>query len=437
MMEFILFLSLTILLVGTYFIWPSRWNIDAHLKLGLAITAYFIPIFLTQQLGLFSTQLLEQYTYIMFFGAIFHLIGLFVGDRLKLVRIVNVKYTFSGRIEDALPSLENKLVFVSVTAMIVMVVCYYIMGFIPMFAADPLSAKFFKGIYQEPYQVVALPFRTSYQILVVLIPILLAVWWQTKNNKYFALALGAILLIITTLTRTPSFTGILIFIGVFAAINKQYFGLYLIFVTTSYFLGSAIYYIFGVVFEIDQFTALYKNTDFWSIIALGAPDITDQLKFLDRFNQYNLTNGFTYGKTFFGGLVPFNYPWNPSVWTLTVLNDSVGVDNINSGGLRLPVALWGYTAFGWFGVAVISFFSGVFWGNAVKFAKTYTENTNIVFGVLVTMFYINIGGFFGYFYRMSIYSLPTIFVVLLLSYFLNFGRNLRFTGYNSKSKEIE
>jgi len=150
--------------------------------------------------------------------------------------------------------------------------------------------------------------------------------------------------------------------------------------------------------------AMYEKDNIFETIALGAPDVLDHLTFLKSFNNTPL---YTYGRTFYGGLIPGHYKWNPAVWSLMVSNPDGDLNEITSGGLRLPLPLWGYVSFSWTGVVLLSFFSGLINGYLIKAIKKMIKETqSIIVITVVILLYVNVYTQFVTFYALSMYSIP-------------------------------
>ena len=102
----------------------------------------------------------------------------------------------------------------------------------------------------------------------------------------------------------------------------------------------------------------------WLTIADSAPDVPDALSFLATWSRYG--QPMTEGRTFWGGLIPGNFPWNPSVWSITLGNETVNIQEVASGGLRLPAPIWGLVSFGLLGVILVPLVSGLLGGFVTK-----------------------------------------------------------------------
>jgi hypothetical protein len=297
-----------------------------------------------------------------------------------------------------------------------MAACFVWMGFLPMFADDPLAAKFFRGPYRWQSKTLAAAYRFSYYMVATLIPVAFAAWYVTRRKSHLLAALMGVAAMALALTRGPVVGGFLLFLGLVAAPKRYGFRAYLIFVLLIYPFGAASYFLLGRVFDVYGLFGYYKTDTLWDIIASGSPDVAEHLNFLGSFLSYG---DFTHGRTFWGGLIPGNYSWNPAVWTLTLNAGGLNradVTEVISGGLRLPVAIWGYTAFGWLGSAGVSFLSGCIWGIGATFTKRRVERGHLVLSIVMLTLYQTSWAQLASFYVLSIYSIPSILVALALAY---------------------
>ncbi len=174
-----------------------------------------------------------------------------------------------------------------------------------------------------------------------------------------------------------------------------------------YFLGSAVYALLNAL----GFGAYGQasSMNFIESVAAGAPDIADQLAFMTRWLADPV---YSDGRTFVGGLVPGNYEWNPSVWTLSITNPGVDVAAISSGGYRLPPQVWGMVSFGWVGVFAVSLLYGWALGRLTRTMRQVIpsdriENTVALFVVIGAAMDL-----FTRFYAMSYIMLVQLAAVL-------------------------
>ena len=381
------------------------------MQVGFALVAYVIPSLLTDTLVSFPRDLVEMLALIMAMGAFSYLAGLVGGAQLPRLRITNLRFAFT-RMSDADYSrfVARRVTPLVALAVVGMAGSFAIMGFVPLFARNPLMAKFFRGAYQQSYRTVAIPFRTSYFTIVTLWPILFILWYRTRRLSHLLLLAISWAAIAVTLTRGPMGAGFLLAVGLIAASKGRGTTIgYVLFVLGSYVLGSLA---LGLLLDNQGLTSLYAN-GFGNRITSGAPDLPDALNFLAAFLSHP---SFTYGRTFIGGLVPYHYRWNPMVWSLQVLTGMDSIENIVSGGLRLPVPLMGYTAFGYPGVITVSFFSGLFMGYGTRFAQRYVRGGSLVRAAVAVSLYNTVVSQMSVFYWLQLYNVPAIALTLFMAY---------------------
>ena len=140
----------------------------------------------------------------------------------------------------------------------------------------------------------------------------------------------------------------------------------------------------------------------------GAFD-ADALDFLGAFRDHDLT----YGLTFVGGLVPGNFRFNPSVFTLAIVNGSSDVSDVASGGLRMPPSVAGFMAFSWLGAVLVPFVSGLLTGHFVHRLRRLPRE-NLAQHVAGLLWYQVCASFLINFYAMSYQGL----IAMLLFFYL-------------------
>jgi hypothetical protein len=410
--------SLLVFTVGSYIIWPSRWNIPAHIGLGFCIVTYAIPVLILKVYAKYPDYLLRFYVQILALGAACYLAGLLLGGRAPWEKLLRWKLNLDVMPQNVFDRLVcRRTVLLMTLGLAGMAVAFYMMGFLPIFAADPFAAKFFRGAYQWRSPILAGLYRLSYKVIETLIPVGFAAWYANRRTSFLVLSGLGVLCMALVLTRGPVVVGFLAFWGLVAAKKKSWFRAYFIFVVLIFPLGSASYYILGNLFGIHQMFSIYKTDTLWGVIAEGAPDITDHIDFLIAFYAYG---DFTHGRTFWGGLLPGNYRWNPAVWSVSLQGGGMNRANIAeiaSGGLRLPVAIWGYTAFEWYGVVFVSFLSGLMNGIATSFTKRRVDGRDVLRSIVVLTLYNTLWNQLTNFYLLSSYSIPSILVALLLVWY--------------------
>ncbi|MFD1256133.1 O-antigen polymerase [Mucilaginibacter terrae] len=411
MTSLIIFLSLAIFMSAGYVVWPSRYNVITHLSIGGNFIATFVPAIILNVQDRYSSPAVELYKNILLTGAISFVVGLILGFSRRSWK---TKFTFDLFPDNLYQNHVLKITKILLIISIILLSLSYLgMGFVPAFAADPLLAKFFRGPYQAPYMRVAVLFRSSFYILSTIIPIAAIAWYQTKSKFFLLAILTAVFLMALSLSRSPAFSGlVLAFATVMSFKGKFHFRVLLLAIVGIYVFSSIFYYLIGAR-ELD-YSRFNTKHPYWEIIASGSSDIDDQLQFVEKFIQKPT---WTYGRTMVGGLIPGHYEWNPSVYTLNVLASGEDLNEIISGGLRLPVALWGYVSFGWVGVVIFSLISGFLYGYFLKYVKTklLANNSLLTKIVLIVIFNVVFSNFY-YFYILSLYIIPPSIVMLLYMY---------------------
>ncbi|WP_434030854.1 hypothetical protein [[Pseudomonas] boreopolis] len=405
--------SLASFSVFLYLIWFNRWNIPAHVGLAFSIVAYVIPGLLTDYIDNYNEQLVSLYAAILLVGTLFFLVGIILGKFTPYPTLNRPILLTHGKFSEFfLNRVSRRSKTITILAIIGLFLSFYVMGFIPAFAEDKLSAKFFRGNYKAAYEKVAVLYRSCHFALSLLIVILLALWSDTKRRFYLMLALAASAALALSLTRSPAVAGILTWLGLFMARKRISPAAYIFLMTISYAIGGISFFVFsGVEFGKTDLNGL------WIAIARGTSDIIDQLNFLQAFL---VQEKFTFGRTIYGGLIPGNYQWNPSVWTLTVLNDTNDISAVASGGLRLPPPLWGYVNFGWAGVASFCLIHGIISGWGIKFLKKHLTGGTLTHSAVIMSFYMTFWGFFINFFRMSFYQVLQIGILLIIAGAMSF-----------------
>lgn len=386
-----------------------------HLGIGSIFIAAFVPSIILQVQNDYPAIIVSLYVKIITIGALFTLAGLFIGFSIP------AKKTFLSFDVLDNKSYENRVIKITKALLIIglvsLIISYSVMGFVPMFTAEPLAAKFFRGQYQAPYLRVASLFRASFFILSTIIPISSIIWYKYKIPFFLFATLAAILLMILALTRSPAFSGLLLAFAVVMSFKSRGHFQILIFVILTIFLSSAFFYL---IVGINAPGTLNPEVGFWDVIGKSSPDIDDQLNFLERFDQNPI---WTYGRTIYGGLIPGHYEWNPAVYTLRIVAPDADINEISSGGLRLPAAMWGYVSFQWIGVIAFCSLHGFFFGLFLKYTKYWVlKHESIIIRTVVIVIFSSVFSLVISFFNVSIYFIPPAFVVFFYMYRFKISR---------------
>ena len=405
--SFLICISLLILSLGSYIIWPSRYNVLQHLAVGGSFVSIVVPAMILNVQRVYPAPIVDLYIKILVIGTFSFLFGLVSG----FITIRNVKTNFSFDVMDG-ALYEARVVKLTRNLMLIgiigLVISYAVMGFIPMFAADPISAKLFRGQYQAPYIRVAVIYRSCFYILSTIIPIACIIWYKYKSKLFFFLVLAALVLMAISLTRSGAFMGVVIAFAIVMSFKSRLHFFFLMVVLIGVFvLSSFFYYLVGV-------RSYNDDKSVWEVITAGTPDITDHLDFLVRFDE---TPNWTYGRTVYGGLIPGHYEWNPAVYTLLMVNPGQDINDIGSGGLRLPLPVWGYVSFEWPGVILFCLITGFLSGWVIRMTKDmFIRHESIVVRTVILIAFGAVAGTFANFTQLLIYSLPPVIVSLLYLY---------------------
>lgn len=415
----LLCISLSGFAVVSYLAWPSRWNIVAHTQLAFSIVAYVIPILLLDGLSNVSGAALDLYAQVIVLGFVACTLGVAIGgwvgrlgDWSRVLDRISFA-TFSG-----LGNMSKRTQIIVALSILGMVASFTVMGFIPALAADPYAAKFFRGEYAVRYGPVAPLYRLATSAISLLFPLVAMYAWKYRSAKWYMILVGSLGAMLLSLQREPALSGILLFAGILVATRGRGMWIYFLGILGVYFVGSALYYLLSL-WGVDSFAnGSYASTSFLAEIAAGSPDVADQINF---FTKWLDRPEYTDGLTFVGGLIPGNFKWNPSVWSLSVINPGVDVSAISSGGLRLPAPIWGFVSFGWPGVVAVSFGYGFFTGVLAGFARRLIPSTNLAQATVLTVIYVSLSDVIPVFFRLSYLSILQVLVAVILVYWHTSG----------------
>jgi hypothetical protein len=389
------------------------------MSMAMMGVAYIVPTLITPDIiSGFNTNIIELYRTILMTGSIFYLLGMFIGNKLEY-------HKKSRFLWEIIP--ENRYcekvarltVILTLFAVCGLIICFIGMGHIPLFSEDPIAARFHKGVYRIPFRRVSKLFRICQCILQFTSPLLVVLWFHYRKQLYAILLIFSLVVMTFCASRGPAFSGLVIGFGIISAYRKSLFKYYLFFLPVIYGVGSSFFYILGI-------TSFGSGTDvnIFEIMIQGAPDVFEHLFFLTAFSEHP---HYTYGRTFVGGLIPNDYYWNPGVWSLHII-DGGNIQDAVSGGLRLPVPIWGYASFSWIGVVFVSFLSGFLTGIFVKKTKIILCKTdNIIIKTIIIILYMKLYSFFINFHTMRLHEVPIFLLVAVYLY------NFRISRRNSLS----
>lgn len=399
--------ALLVFNLAGYVLWPSRYNVVQHLSVGGSFVAIVVPVFILHVQDEYPQEIVELYVQILLLGVLALLPGLIIGFMLGKGRKTHFSFDVMGgaAYEQRAISLTRTLLVIGISGL---VISYAVMGFVPLFAADPISAKLFRGPYQEPYLRVAVLYRASFFILSTIIPIAFIIWYKTKRLFFLISVLAVIVLMAMSLARSGAFSGIILALAIIMSFKSRFTFFILLLMLVGIFVASAFfYYIIGIRTFDDK-------VNVWRVLNAGTPDIEDQLNFMVRFQE---TPVWTYGRTIYGGLIPGHYQWNPSVYTLNIVAPGIDINEVGSGGLRLPLPVWGYVSFKWTGVVLFSFITGLLGGFFLQLLKNWIQKFNsIILRTTAIVIFVTVFGNIVNFTTINMYFIPPILVMLFYMY---------------------
>ena len=407
MNEYLIAGCLLIFSLNGYLIWPSRYNVVTHLQVGGCFVAIIVPALILHVQDAYRADAVDLYIKILVLGVISFLPGLFLGFYLLKGKKTRLSFDVMdpARYERRAISITRNLLYMGIAGLII---SYMVMGFIPMFAADPISAKLFRGAYQAPYLRVAILYRSSFFILSTIVPIACVICYKYRSMLLFISLLAALVLMTISLARSQAFGGIVLAFAIIMALKSRFhFFLLMTTLIGLFVVSSFFYYIVGV-------RKMDPDVNVWEVITAGTPDIQDQLLFMERFQENPV---FTYGRTIYGGLIPGHYKWNPSVYTLSVVAPTEDINEVGSGGLRLPLPMWGYVSFQWPGVILFSLITGFLAGIFMRMLKDWFKKfDSIVIRTIAVIIFGSVFGIFIGFVNLNMFLIPPAIVVLFYMY---------------------
>lgn len=425
----ILLVCFSALACGMYLVWPSKWNVLAHMKLAMAVVAYVIPIGFLGLHESFSPATIEFFTQVMVIGTFAYIAGLlFAKFVLNPAPSRFLREVTAGLDSGDETRVEKRIWIALIVGLSLMIISFVGMGFIPLFADDPLTAKFFRGEYKAAYDRVSIIYRLAWVILPTLIGVgLYLSFRRTLAMRWRVVTTIVIVLLFLTLSRTSIAQGVLLLVVLGLVWRKH--TLFAIAVIVASYVAGALFYRVLAMFGPDVLGTQGTSRSILSEIGATVPDVTDALGFWDRWIRAG--QPLTDGRTLWGGLIPGNYPWNPSVWSITLGNPNVDITAVASGGLRLPAPAWGYLNFGYPGAVIIPFIAGLASGIILVMVSKALPARRFFTTLLVLMWAdVLVNNVFGVFYKVSYL---TVLELLLVTWVLAAARPHRAHSRYSRS----
>lgn len=366
---------------SSYLVWPSRWNIPAHLAAGLWFVAYLVPAAIVGVQKDYLPVVQGVFMKSVVIGALCYVVGTVLGAAcvrripMWLDRAVS-SHPGASEVRPA----SKRVYQACLLGVGLLVASIAIMGFVPLIASDPLAAKFFRGQYAASYNSVRIPYRLGTELVIVSLPLILYFWWKNKarlSGGFILAAAGVVLL--GTLQRSALAVPIVAMACLGLAAARRKISMWLV-VIGSYIVGG-LYYEFvpglGAV-------GLNHPTNIWQSIAGTAPDLRDNFGFIQQWMINGMPSPGAWPLV--GGLIPGNFQLSPAIWSITVGNPGVQVADVNSGGLRMLGPLWGLVGYGTLGIIIFCLGFGVVAGIVAAVGRRAMSNPEAtIFGRVLVL----------------------------------------------------
>ncbi|HEX2052399.1 MAG TPA: hypothetical protein VHJ78_01560 [Actinomycetota bacterium] len=348
--------SLIVLMVGYAAVWRRRENVLAYVDGGFLITMLLMPLLATRIIDRVPTEIAQLYANLLLMGAAGYAIGLACGTipgnlhRWRRPPIFAYPLSRNRYVE----TIFRRARILGLAGAASLLVGFVAIGYVPLLAADRVSAKYGVGPYASGFQRGVIPYRTGLALASAALPLVLIAYYNRRRFADLLIAGSLAAGLLASLSRTLAFSGIVLVIVCVLVERKVGPTKIVLLVALLFALGQ-------ISTEIVFPETANRAVPLWGRIAESPPDMRDHLGFLAR---YEVLGEQTYGATVLGGLSPRDNYWEPNLYALRTLTGSTNVGAIPSGGLRLPAPIWGYVSFGFIGAGLWSLLAGFFagWG---------------------------------------------------------------------------
>lgn len=351
-------LALCVLVGGQILCWRRRDNVLGYVQGGLLLSTFLLPLLGTGVIERYSDTIVELYARILMVGAAGYLAGLCLGAPFGNRNPGNPALTFIRPMESGsmLRLIVVRTRILAAIGLVSLAGAYAILGYVPLLAADKVSAKYGAGPYAAAFARGAIPYNFALAVASSALPVVLALLFKRRRLLDLSLAAGLLLGLAMSLSRTMAFSGVLLFFVAFAYERRIRPFLILAAVSGAFIAGALVNEIF---FPAPGATL----GNLANRVAISAPDVPEHLGFLRGFE---LRGEPRRGWALVGGLAFGRNDVDPAAFTLRTITGFDNVQSYPSGGLRLPAPIWGYASYGLIGAFMWSMITGFFtgWGTA-------------------------------------------------------------------------
>jgi len=348
MLRLVICFSWLILSCGQVMFWWRRDNIFGYLQAGFFFATIAIPVLATSVLDDFDPAIVNLYADIMVVGAVAFVVGLscgaFVGHRWRLPRLSLVRNL------DVVPSvLVKRARQASLGALGILALSFVLLGYLPILAADRVSAKYGIGVYAAGYARGSLVVHVGLIVASTVLPVALALYLRHRRPVDLILAGALFLGLIATLSRGRALLGPIVLL-IALAIERRWRPWRIVVVVSFAFIS-------GTLFNEIVLRTSPPGTTLGTRFVASAPDLVDHVAFL---RGYEGAGGDQVGlKPVLASLSLTKGEFNPPEYALRIRTGIPDVTGFASGGLRLPAPIWGYASYGYPGLIVWSVLSGI------------------------------------------------------------------------------
>lgn len=375
---------------------PSSRNIIGWSQLAFVLIAFVAPVITSNAPSV--PHHLTAASICGFTGAVFAILL----NRLSAPRIVKILLGIprTARARLYAPVTQHRLGVTLVVASATVIATFAYLGFAPILAEDPLLAKFFRGPYGERFATVALPYRLAWSVLPTLAVLAIGSGLRrTLRPRWVIGGMVAVAVLLAALTREPALTALQV--TLLALVSRRTKSAVLVFIC------ALLTIIAGTIVPRLVLDQAGPELGLVDSVTQQVPDYHDLAQVSGAFERAN--DPFTYGRTSVGGLVPFQYEWNPAIWGLNLVNQSSDVSKTASGGYRLPGFLWGYLSFGYLGAFGFTFVQILTtrWF-AIAYRSQMSQEDSLSGLIVTTGLYGTVGALLLEPYFVSLYLFPPI-----------------------------
>lgn len=337
---------------GQVLLWRRRDNLFGYLQAGFFFSAIAIPLLGTTTIDNARPEVATRYADLMTVGAITYLVGLSVGGRIgRQMRMP--RFSFARVLTDVPTALGANVRRIAVGGIVLFLGSLALIGYVPILAADRVSAKYGVGIYAPGFARGSLFYNVALLVCSTVLPVMLAIVMRHRRAIDIAIAFALFAGLLASLSRALAFTGPLVFL-IAVAIQRRWRAWAIVAAICFAYVGSAAFN------SLAQLTPLAEGQSFPNQVAASAPDVIDHVAFLDGFEREGSHHV---------GLKPIlasvsldKGEFNPATYALEIRTGLRDTTGLASGGLRLPGPVWGYASYGMAGAAIWAAISGCFIG---------------------------------------------------------------------------